>query len=301
MKSNHRAHILDATSNTHKQKSVFIRVHPWSNQITCLFRSVRHRSVMRKSFALLFAIFALPAFAQMGGPPGGGGNLDNVMDQLVSANPVFSATMLTTISSPGGSMNSTTKMYYNHGTSRMEMNMADVSGSGVPPGAADQAKAMGMDQVIVISPVTRTNVYTIYPNLHCYLSAPPPVPDAGTNSYNIQKTKLGSDTVEGHPCEKYDVIVTSNGQTNELTVWNATDLSNFPIQIEMTDRGVSATMSFQNVSFQPASVSLFQPPSGYTRYDSPDDLLKAVFASRMGGGTGGAPATPSTPPPPPTQ
>ncbi len=258
---------------------------------------------MRKSFALLFAVLSFPAFAQMGGPgpSPAGGNFDNVMDQLVGANPVFSATMYTTISSPNGSMNSTTKMYYNHGTSRMEMNMADVSGSGVPPGAADQAKAMGMDQVVVISPVARTNVYTIYPNLHCYLSAPPPVPSTDTNSYNVQKTKIGTDTVEGHPCDKYDVTVISSGQTNNLTVWNATDLSNFPIQIEMVDHGVSATMSFQNVSFQPVSASLFQPPAGYTRYDSPDDLIKAVLASRMGGGAGGAPAMPSTPAPPPTQ
>ena len=255
---------------------------------------------MKKSFALLFAVLALPAFAQMGSPPGGGGNLNNVMDELVGNNPVFSATMLTTISSPGGSMNSTSKMFYNHGTSRMEMNMADVQGSGVPPGAADQAKAMGMDQVVVISPVNHTNVYTIYPNLHCYLSAPPPVPDAGTNNFSIKKTKVGSDTVEGHPCDKNDVTVISNGQTNEITVWNATDLNNFPVQIEMADRGVSATMSFQNVSFQPVSASMFQPPSDYKRYDSPDDLLKAVFANRMGG-AGGAPATPSTPPPPPTQ
>ena len=66
----------------------------------------------------------------------------------------------------------------------------------------------------------------------------------------METTELGKDTVDGHPCVKNKVIVTDNeGSKHESTVWNATDLKNFPVKIE-TDRTGRQTMTmlFKNVS-----------------------------------------------------
>src|ERR1700739_3351745 len=103
----------------------------------------------------LFAFFAalaftVPASAQMAGPsPGpGGGNFDNGMEKLFAANPVFSATMLTSIDGPNGPMNVKSKMVFDHENSWTEMNMANVQGPNLPPQAVEQMKSIGMDDVV---------------------------------------------------------------------------------------------------------------------------------------------------------
>jgi hypothetical protein len=179
-------------------------------------------------------------------------------------------------------------MFYDHGNSRMEMNVANVSGGSLPPNAAAQMKSLGMDEVVTIAPSSKTNVYMIYPNLHAYMSASVP-PGAGADA-DVQITKLGEETAAGHPCVKNKVVVTVNAQPHEFTVWNATDLKNFPVQISLSDQGTSATMTFQNIAFDGVAASEFQPPSGYTKYGSPQEMMQAILASH-----GGAPGVPPAP------
>src|SRR5579859_7053230 len=159
--------------------------------VTCLLRAMRHRFAMRKSLSVLFAVLAcgVTAFAQMGG----GANFDSTLDQLFDKTPVFSATLQTVMSGPGGSMNASSKMFYDHGNSRSEMDMANVSGSSLPPNALAQAKAMGLDKVVIIAPSSKTKVFTIYPNLRAYISSPSS--SGATPTSNIQITKLGSEAV----------------------------------------------------------------------------------------------------------
>lgn len=241
---------------------------------------------MRKSLLALFAVLACSAtaFAQMGGP--GGPSLDTSLNQLFDKTPVFTATMQTVMSGPSGSITAITKMIYDHGNSRFEMDAANAHGSMLPPNALAQAKALGMDKVITIVPANGANGYTIYPNLHGYISTPTPSNSAQKN--RIQVTKLGAETVAGHLCIKNQVLLASPGQP-PLTVWNATDLNNFPIQITVSDQGSSATMNFQNISFGRVAASEFYPPANYKHYDNAQEVLQAAIISHVGGGT---PATP---------
>jgi hypothetical protein len=169
------------------------------------------------------------------------------------------------------------------------MDMANVSGSSLPPNALAQAKAMGLDKVVIIAPSSKTKVFTIYPNLRAYISSPSS--SGATPTSNIQITKLGSEAVDGHPCVKDQVVLTLNGQPHQFMVWNATDLNNFPVQISITDQGTTATMNFQNISLGNVSASQFQPPSSYKHYDNVQELMQAAIISHVGGGT------PATPPP----
>jgi hypothetical protein len=245
---------------------------------------------MRKILLSLFAVFvcASPAFAQMSGS---GQSYNSGMDELFTANPVFSATMQTVINGPQGTMNVTSTMVYDHGNSRSEMNMANVSGPNLPPNAAAQMKALGMDVVVTIATTAKTNIVTIYPNLKAYVSTALPPSAANTAKPDVQITKLGNDTVAGHPCVKNKVTVTEDGQAHEFTAWNATDLNNFPVQISIAEQGMSATMTYQNVSFGNVSTSQFRPPSGFKNYDSIPELMQAAMASRAGG-AGAAPVPP---------
>jgi outer membrane lipoprotein-sorting protein len=247
---------------------------------------------MRK--ILLFAVLlcSVSALAQMGGSPTPGPN--NGMDELFSANPVYSATMQAVIASPNGPMTVTSKTYYDHGNSRQEMNMANVTGSGLPPAALTQAKAMGLDSIVTIAPASKTNIFTMYPNLRSYFSVPMPPSGTGTNDGIAQTTPLGNETVAGHPCVKNKVVVNQGGQSYTFTVWNATDLKNFPVQISVTQDGSTATITYQNISFGSIPASFFQPPSSYKSYDSIQSLMQAAIMSRMGSVPPPAPATPPT-------
>jgi hypothetical protein len=250
---------------------------------------------MRK--ILLFAVLlcSVPAFAQFGGS-GGGSNPNNGMDALFSANPVYSATLQTALTGPNGPMTVTSKTYYDHGNSRNEMNMTNVTGSSLPPNALRQATALGLDSIVTIAPSTHTNIYTLYPNLHSYFTVP--VSDSGAPSAKdgiAQVTPIGNETVAGHPCVKNKVVVNAGGQPHTFTVWNATDLKNFPVQISISEDNMSAILTYQNISFNSVPASFFQPPTSYKSYDSIESLMQGAIMARMGRIP---PPTPVAPPPP---
>lgn len=247
---------------------------------------------MRRTLVILAAvsILSLPAFAQMGG---GAPDVNNGLDQLFTANPVFSATMQTVITSPGGPLTVSEQMYFDHGNWRTDMNMANVHGGNLPPNALTQMKNFGLDQVITITPAAKTNVFLIYPIVHSYVSTPTAAPPALPSA--PQMTKIGSDTVDGHPCIENKVVVNDAGQQHEFTTWNATDLHNFPLKISITEQNSTATISFQNISFKALSSSLFQPPANDKRFDSIQNLMQSVMMSRMGAAP--APAAPAPPNP----
>ncbi|HEV2319804.1 MAG TPA: hypothetical protein VGV18_08650 [Verrucomicrobiae bacterium] len=249
---------------------------------------------MRKIPSILFivAVFGPCAFAQMVGPaPGGGGDFDNGLEKLFGGNPVFSATMFTSISGPSGPMTVKSKYVFDHENSWTEMNMADVQSSNLPPQAleaAAQMKSIGMDEVVSITTSDKKNAYMIYPHIHSYVAiAIPPQGQAG--EFKLQRTKVGEETVDGHPCIKNDVLITNAVQSNDFTVWNATDLNNFPLKIAMTEQGMPVTITFENVSFNKPAPGLFAPPVHFTKYGSIGDLMQSAEMNHPGG----MPGTPS--------
>jgi hypothetical protein len=127
------------------------------------------------------------------------------------------------------------------------------------------------------------------------------IPDAkktATNDFKIENTKLGQETVDGHPCDKtqYTVNNTRTGQRLLMTSWNATDLKNIPIKIEQsawsnTDSyaGTSTTMHFRNISLTKPDASLFEPPSDYKKYDNIQTMVQSEMMKKMGGMMGRPP------------
>ena len=168
------------------------------------------------------------------------------------------------------------------------MNLAAASGLNIPPGAAAQMKTMGLDQITTISLPEKKLLYLVYPSLQSYVENP--LPDAGTGTnqdFKVATTELGKDTVDGHPCVENKVVV-SNGQgaTNEFTVWNATDLKNFPVKIIHAEKTTEITMSFTDVTLAKPAASAFDLPAGYTRYDNMQTMMQAEILKKMGGGAG---------------
>ena len=240
-----------------------------------------------------------PAFAQMGANPHGGmgmgpaAGLDftGPLGKLFGGAEAFSAKLQMQLTLPNQAEPLTVpgKIAVDHGKSRFEMNMTEAAGPHMPPGAAEQLKAMGMDQIIMISlPDQKTN-YMVYPSLTAYVGMPVRNPELTRpeSDFKIEKTELGKETIAGHPCVKNKDVVTDNkGDKHESTVWNATDLKDFPLKIETTENNHTMTLLFTDVTLSAPKASLFSPPSDYKKYDNQMDLMREQMMKRMGGGAG---------------
>jgi hypothetical protein len=100
---------------------------------------------------------------------------------------------------------------------------------------------------------------------------------ASEKTYTITKEKLGRETFEGHPCEKNKVTLTDDKGVKHLaTVWNATDLKDFPVQIRITEQDSTLLMKFRDVKLAKPDPSRFNAPSGLAKYKSDEALMEAA-------------------------
>src|SRR5262245_61180303 len=104
----------------------------------------------------LLCLATVSVRAQFGPGMGGGGgakglSLSGSTAKLFGENKAFSATMELQANSPQGPVTVPGKVYYLDGKARFEMDLAETKSPALPPGAAAQMKAMGMDKMIVIS------------------------------------------------------------------------------------------------------------------------------------------------------
>jgi len=230
------------------------------------------------------------ASAQMGGSGRGpsGPDFSGAMAKLFGENPAFSASVEVQAKngSSGEDMSMPGKIAYLDGKSRFEMNLSEMKGASMPPGAIDQLKQMGMDKLATVSVPAQKVVYLIYPGLKAYAEMPVQNPDAAKSAddFEVKITEDGKETVDGHACVKNKVVVTDKeGKSHEYTVWNATDLKKFPVKIVTNEKNMDVTMTFKDVKFAKPEASLFAPDAGFTKYDSMMAMMQAEMMKRMGG------------------
>jgi hypothetical protein len=73
---------------------------------------------------------------------------------------------------------------------------------------------------------------------------------------------------------KYKIVTTyADGSTAEATVWQATDLRDFPIKSEIIAGGGILTTIFKNINQSAPPASLFELPADYTRYGSVQQMM----------------------------
>ncbi len=244
---------------------------------------------MKKSFlTLAIGFFAASiAIAQPTGAPTSP-NFNAATSKLFGDNQAFSATMelQTTDPEKGDALTMPGKISFDSGKSRFEMDMAEMKSSRISPAQAAQMKQMGMSAIVTIGRPDKKNSYLIYPGLQSYVEMPMQDAEASAspNDYKIQMTELGKETVDGHPCVKNQVIVTDKqSNTNQFITWNATDLKNFPVRVQVAGESKPTTMSFKNVSFDKPAATQFDPPAGYTKYDSIMAMMRDQMMKQMGG------------------
>lgn len=263
---------------------------------------------MKKSILLLTATLgfaaAIPGYAQFS-PGGGGGNPDGALQKIFGTNLNFSANMAVDLKSPepDSSLAMTGKIYFSGGDSRTEMNMANMKSARLQPQAIEQMKAMGMSQVVSISLPASDTLYMIYPDLEAYAKIPVHKKTDADKDAQVEKTELGRETVDGHPCVKNQYVVTENGSKTTALAWLASDLNNCPVKIQVDsnrpvggqDVPTTTTLHFTDINTATPAASLFLPPTSYHAYANMQEMMRTEMMKKMGGGMGMPSVHPNTP------
>jgi len=167
------------------------------------------------------------------------------------------------------------------GKVRADLDTTQIKSSEIPPEAIADMKKMGMDSVVTIQRPDKKISLLLYPSLQAWVETPmskDEIADA-TRNYKVEKTKVGRETVEGRACDKNKVVLTSDlGQKVEATVWNAPDLKDFPVKIQMTDPENTIVFTFKEVKPGRPDPSQFEAPEKFTKYDNAQRLLMAAMA-----------------------
>ncbi len=110
------------------------------------------------------------------------------------------------------------------------------------------------------------------------------MPDMYDSDVVFDKKKVGNETIDGHPCIKYDTVYYRKSKPNEkhkATIWEAQDLKDFPIQMEISvpanpkypGSGGKMVIKYKDVKLGAATAAMFDVPAGYKKVNSPQEVM----------------------------
>ena len=172
------------------------------------------------------------------------------------------------------------------GKTRTELDLTQVKGAQMPPGSGDMMKQIGMDKMVALTVPNKKSAFLIYPTMKAYAEMPLAEEEtvSSEEEYKIEKTPIGKETIDGHDCAKNKVTLTNKkGEKFEATVWNAADLKDFPIQMQMTEKDTTLITRYKDIQFAKPDEKQFNPPDGYTRHANMQQLMQAAIQKMMGG------------------
>jgi hypothetical protein len=153
------------------------------------------------------------------------------------------------------------------GKARLEINLALMQGKDLPASTITALKERGMDRVISVFRPDRKATFVMYPGIQSYMTVPMPKDEADVSeaSLKLEKTALGKETIDGHACVKNKAVV-KNGQTLvfEAVTWNASDLKDFPVLIDIRSTQSTVRMHFTQVRFTRPDAKQFDTPANYS-------------------------------------
>jgi hypothetical protein len=168
---------------------------------------------------------------------------------------------------------------------RADVDMSNVKSEELGPQTVAQLKQMGIDQVTSIMRPDKASTCVVYPKLQAYTEVPMPPDELADfrKRLDVSKASLGKETVAGHPCQKAKVVVLGDkGQRHEAVVWYASDLKDFPVQIQMDQKEASVVMTCRNIRLAPPDPKLFEPPAaGFTKYATTEQIMQAGMMRMM--------------------
>jgi hypothetical protein len=250
-----------------------------------------YHSVQRFVLVPLALLLGLePAFSQM---PGNGANgMNAAMIKLFGKNTIFTAKSEFDVLDKAKAQTTSMPMIFSllDGKVRADIDMNQVKSSLMPPNCLPTMKQMGMDRMATITRPDKKVTLIVYPLLKSYAEIPMSKEEAAAQQkdYKLTRTRLGKETIDGRSCEKSKITLTDDkGEKEEAIVWNAPDLKDFPVQIQMPQQDNTLVIKFNDVKLGAADASQFDAPGGMTKYPSAEKLMQDAMTKLMS--TQGAP------------
>jgi hypothetical protein len=235
------------------------------------------QSIFRTGVCLVLAVF-LKSSTALGQMPDAGVN--SAMIKMFGENVAFTAqaevrvlnsNRVVWLQMPGVFASADTKL-------RVDVDMNLIRSPSITPA---MIKQLGLDRVTSVIRPDKKATYIIYPGKKSFMSMPMAAEDSQIASQKLEKRPVGKETLDGHACVKnLSTVKSSKGAVLlQATTWNAADLKDFPIQVEIKEGGNTTIMHFQNVNLSKPAPALFDVPVGF-RDDSHTQDKKAVIGKK---------------------
>ncbi len=172
------------------------------------------------------------------------------------------------------------------GKTRADMDMGQMKGGQIPAEALPAMKQMGMDRITSIERPDLKVVYLIYPGLQAYVDMPLPKNEAAAveKKYKIETSAIGKETIDGHPCVKNKVTLTDDeGKTQEAFTWNASDLKDFPVQLQMSEGETTVITRYKDILMEKPDAKQFDAPAGFAKHGDVQSLMQSAMQKMLGG------------------
>jgi hypothetical protein len=159
-----------------------------------------------------------------------------------------------------------------------EDSLATVSGKKIPAG-----RLVGTGSMLLFAPaksdytyiwdVSQHSGYMLSGALQGYapISSPAQVVSLTTTS---EAAGPESDRVNGHPGHEAEVSVAmSDGSVTKFTSWRASDLGGLPVRLSALRPATPLSLQLTDAKLEKISADLFQPPDGFTRFSSVENMM----------------------------
>ena len=236
-----------------------------------------------KTVALLLGLSASASLAQLPGGASAPGTDFATLSKLFGEHKAFTAKSDVRVYDKTNKETTSVVMLFVclDSKSRVEIDISQMKSKDLPPGAVAAVKQMGMDRLITIVRPEKKARYLIFPGLQSYVNTPLTAEETASFAKDpkIEKTAIGKETLDGHACVKNKVITTDGkGAKTEFTVWNATDLKDFPVQIMTKEKDDTVIIRYKEVKLEKPDAKQFDVASNYKEYT---DFLALTQAATM--------------------
>lgn len=131
----------------------------------------------------------------------------------------------------------------------------------------------GLGRMVFITRPDLKLDYNLYPEKNKYVEMAIKEGEVGEKP-KIEKQKIGAETIDGHPCDKYKIKITDkDGRVEEGYLWEAKDLDRFVIRAEMENKDGKSIIELKNVKLISPPKSLFEVPQGYVKAGSMMEIM----------------------------
>jgi len=177
---------------------------------------------------------------------------------------VMNSNHVTWLQMPGAFAGGDTKL-------RLDVDVKLIKSSSIPQAMIGMFVQAGKDRVTSVIRPDKRATYIIYPGAKSYSTLPLSAADAEIANQKLEKKPLGKETIDGHACVKNQTTVKSSkgAVLLQATTWNAADMKDFPIQIELKESGNITIMHFLNVKLVSPDPRLFDIPAGFKEEGAP--------------------------------